>query len=196
MVRILLRRVISFLQSQVSAGVDHAHRLGRRSYSLGNEILRTIEAVDRDILSTLSIIIFLIGTAVVTVKSIVSLENIYSILVEGEPLLRIGFGRDIDDTILKPFPNPVQSFSGIAFSIVLGQILHRLNQEVLSFWKPAAVGLMSVYSILLGASYFQLAVVQWTILSQFLLVLLFGLTLVTMASVSIVRNGISDGEVR
>lgn len=174
-----VKEQISAFNSRVSTLFIFIIRLGVLGKNYAAYRIKILAALEEDSHNILSLVIFVVGTSIVTGQTIIVFDQIIPVLIYGPPTGG-GFGADIDDVlnhIIRPGENVIAEVSGIAFAIVLGQVLHNLNRYMIIKRAEWAIRLMLFYLFLLMFSTLRVIVVQWVILAEFILITVFGLLL-------------------
>lgn len=179
-----IRETIISLLSRISFGVQAASRLIQAVIEGGRSKAVAVRGISRPALSTSSLIVFVAVTSIVAVSTIIVIEDLVTFVLEGESGVWTGFGADNDDEPRRILWGPlkveqnqnivVTNLAKVAFAIVLGPILHELNDEILEYSKAWSMLGMGVYLLLLLLFFGRNNPVAWVIFSEFILLVCSG----------------------
>ena len=141
----------------MSDGLDSAYS---SAFVASDRVRRRVKETDETTIEFGSLFVFVLLAAIVALSAVLSVDGLTTFLFEGE--VWVGFGADNDDDggvlpgfagILETSRNSgptISNVSRIAFIVVIGQVIHRVNVTLAS---------RSRYSSLLGITVFSCGLV-------------------------------------
>jgi len=188
MISQVIRDLINLAGSTASAVGDLIFTTVARWRARFTAVSNLTSELDQKQLSTASLVVFVTLTATVSVLTILTKSDLVTLLIAGKHAVWTGGVADNDGDglrmlwgVFQAAPNQnyvVVNLARVAFAIVLGQVLHELNDRVARYSNLSAVAGMSGYVLLLLIFFGRTNPIAWVMLSELFVLIYHGLVLV------------------